>query len=153
MNMYLAVLVGMLFIQSAFADSDVLSGRAHFNGTLVNSGCSLTQESNLKRLDPTHEHNLLKLYVSNCSSSIYHNLKFELAEATQENRHTEYNLAPSTYLQHSIGQFERLKNADELLPSQVELSSINETVALPLTFTSGSLPQNSKNILLSVFYP
>ncbi|MFW1947634.1 hypothetical protein ACG907_06955 [Acinetobacter bereziniae] len=158
MNKYFTVLVGMFLFQSAFADSYVFGGRAHFNGTLVNPGCSFAQESNLKRLEQVNENSLLTLNVSNCSSNVYYNLKFEFAEAIQGTTPTEFkaiNLMSTTNMLHSMAQFQGSKTADELLLPQhdVELANIDETVALPLTFTSGSLTQNSKNILLSVFYP
>ncbi|KAF1026082.1 MAG: hypothetical protein GAK29_01483 [Acinetobacter bereziniae] len=158
MNKYLTVLVGMFLFQSAFAGTYVFGGRAHFNGSLVNLGCSFAQESNLKRLKPVNENSLLELNVSNCSSNVYYNLKFEFAEAIQGTTATEFkaiNLMSTTNVLHSMPQFESSKTADESLLSQpdVELINIDETLALPLTFTSGSLPQNGKNILLSVFYP
>lgn len=158
MNKYLTVLVGMFLFQSAFADSYIFGGRTHFNGTLVNPGCSFAQESNLKRLNLAEELSLLEMNVSNCSSNVYDNLKFEFAEAIQGTTPTEFkaiHLMPKAHVWHSMAQFEGSKTEDESVLSQhdVELANIDETVALPLALTNGSLPQNSKNILLSVFYP
>ncbi|CAM9300165.1 hypothetical protein ACBE110449_14545 [Acinetobacter bereziniae] len=165
MNKYLTALVGMFLFQSAFADSYVFGGRAHFSGSLVNPSCLFAQESHSKLVENRETESDLELSVSNCSSTVYYNLAIALKDAN--NRHLisdslalpeqAFYLMPGMNLHHSnvyqrsaISQvaYEVTNTAQE-----PELTNIDETVVLPLSKLNGQSTENSKNILISVFYP
>lgn len=165
MNKYLTVLVGIFVFQSAFADSYVFGGRAHFNGTLVNPGCSFSQDSNLKHLASVNQNHFLELNVSNCASTIYYNLAIAVKDIGNTTRGANlsgypeqaFYFAPGTNLQHS-NVYERSmltqpENGIANAVPEAELTSIDETVVLPLSKLNAQLAENNTNILLSVFYP
>ncbi|MCU4315192.1 hypothetical protein KTH46_09180 [Acinetobacter bereziniae] len=165
MNKYLTALVGMFLFQSAFADSYVFGGRAHFSGSLVNPSCLFAQESHSKLVENRETESDLELSVSNCSSTVYYNLAIALKDANNRHRISDslalpeqaFYLMPGMNLHHSnVYQRSAISQvAHEVTNTaqEPELTNIDETVVLPLSKLSGQSTENSKNILISVFYP
>lgn len=165
MNKYLTVLVGMFLFQSAFADSYVFGGRAHFSGSLVNPSCLFAQKSNFKFGENRETESHLELNVSNCSSTVYYNLAIALKDANNSHLISDslalpeqtFYLMPGMNLPHSnVYQRSTLSQvAHEVtnMTQEPELTNIDETVVLPLSKLNGQSTENSKNILISVFYP
>lgn len=165
MNKYLTALVGMFLFQSAFADSYVFGGRAHFSGYLVNPSCLFAQESHSKLVENRETESDLELSVSNCSSTVYYNLAIALKDANNRHRISDslalpeqaFYLMPGMNLHHSnVYQRSAISQvAHEVTNTaqEPELTNIDETVVLPLSKLNGQSTENSKNILISVFYP
>ncbi|WP_151752066.1 hypothetical protein [Acinetobacter bereziniae] len=165
MNKYLTALVGMFLFQSAFADSYVFGGRAHFSGSLVNPSCLFAQKSHSKLVENRETESDLELSVSNCSSTVYYNLAIALKDANNRHRISDslalpeqaFYLMPGMNLHHSnVYQRSAISQvAHEVTNTaqEPELTNIDETVVLPLSKLNGQSTENSKNILISVFYP
>ncbi|WP_373350741.1 hypothetical protein [Acinetobacter bereziniae] len=165
MNKYLTALVGMFLFQSAFADSYVFGGRAHFSGSLVNPSCLFAQESHSKLVENRETESDLELSVSNCSSTVYYNLAIALKDANNRHRISDslalpeqaFYLMPGMNLHHSnVYQRSAISQVAHEVTStaqEPELTNIDETVVLPLSKLNGQSTENSKNILISVFYP
>ncbi len=153
--------IGILVISNSFAESYVFGGRAHFQGVLINQGCSILVEKNM----PIHVKTpTLPVHVnfSLCPVGIYDNLTISLSELDRPLKRVFYFDAKNQnviYLNNELNipsldfidsNKEFIRHID--LPSHYDSFSKN-TMGIFLNQGNPNASTQASNILISVFYP
>ena len=161
MKKCITLIVGILVSTHIYAESYVFGGKAHFQGVLINQGCSVLIKNNAASNITTPD-SPIEIIFSFCPVSIYDNLTIGLSEHNKpinEMFHTdikvksEFNINKELNIndlkQHRmvhkfIREIDRPKNYESLAKNSIGIL-FNPLPERP--------PTQASNLLISVFYP
>ena len=163
MKKYITLLATMLITTHMYADGYVFGGRAHFQGVLINSSCSVLVENPTLVSIGTPDLPI-QIHFSLCPVGIYNNLAIGLSEqnkSTEEVFYTNPQTQQENDFEHhqdlNVRNIEPISRHSKLirhidLPDQYYDFS-KKSIGVSLNQIQGNSPVHASNILISVFYP